>query len=54
MTLMIKQSLLNCSRKLGFANKIVYFIDDNMALEFLNKTDVQLFLFLSNINMDLK
>ncbi len=37
--------------KLGYKNKIVYFADGNEALEYLNKTDVQPFLILSDINM---
>ncbi|MES2703826.1 MAG: response regulator [Bacteroidota bacterium] len=37
--------------RLGYPNKIQYFVDGNEALEFLNKTDVQPFLILSDINM---
>ncbi len=37
--------------KLGYKNKIVYFMDGNEALEYLNQTDVQPFLILSDINM---
>lgn len=37
--------------KLGYKNKIVYFADGNEALEYLNQTDVQPFLILSDINM---
>ena len=36
---------------LGYENKISYFIDGNEALEYLNKSDVQPFLILSDINM---
>ena len=36
---------------LGYKNKISYFIDGNEALEYLNKSDVQPFLILSDINM---
>lgn len=43
--------LIELFQKLGYANKIVYFNDGNMALDFLNKTDVQPFLILSDINM---
>lgn len=43
--------LIELFQKLGYANKIIYFNDGNMALEFLNKTDVQPFLILSDINM---
>ena len=38
-------------QNLGYKNKISYFIDGNEALEYLNKTDVQPFLILSDINM---
>ena len=38
-------------KKLNYANKIVFFTDGNEALEFLNKTDIQPFLILSDINM---
>lgn len=37
--------------KLDYRNKIVYFTDGNDALEYLNQTDVQPFLILSDINM---
>jgi CheY-like chemotaxis protein len=37
--------------KLGYKNKISYFIDGNEALDYLNETDVQPFLILSDINM---
>lgn len=36
---------------LGYVNKIIYFSDGNDALDFLNKTEVQPFLILSDINM---
>ena len=38
-------------QRLDYANKIVFFTDGNEALEFLNKSDVQPFLILSDINM---
>ena len=38
-------------QNLGYTNKISYFIDGNEALEYLNQTDVQPFLILSDINM---
>jgi len=38
-------------QKLGYINKIIYFQDGNDALAYLNKTDVQPFLILSDINM---
>ena len=37
--------------KLDYKNKIIFFADGNDALEFLNKTDTQPFLILSDINM---
>lgn len=37
--------------ELGYKNKIIYFHDGNEALEYLNRTDVQPFLILSDINM---
>ena len=43
--------LVEIFKKLGYANKIVYFIDGNDALAYLNQTDVQPFLILSDINM---
>ena len=36
---------------LAYPNKIFYFFDGNEALAFLNQTDVQPFLILSDINM---
>ncbi len=38
-------------KKLDYKNKIVFFKDGNDALEYLNKTDVNPFLILSDINM---
>lgn len=38
-------------QKLNYVNRIVFFTDGNEALEYLNKTDVQPFLILSDINM---
>ena len=38
-------------KKLNYANKIIFFTDGNAALELLNKSDVQPFLILSDINM---
>ena len=36
---------------LAYPNEIIYFSDGNIALEYLNQTDVQPFLILSDINM---
>src|SRR5688500_10079001 len=46
-----QEMLVEIFKKLGYENKIIYFIDGNEALEFLNQTDVQPFLILSDINM---
>jgi CheY-like chemotaxis protein len=43
--------LMEIFNKLGYANKIVYFNDGNEALQYLNDSDVQPFLILSDINM---
>jgi CheY-like chemotaxis protein len=43
--------LVEIFNKLGYENEIVYFFDGNEALEYLNRTDVQPFLILSDINM---
>lgn len=43
--------LVEIFKKLGYVNKIVYFVDGNEALAYLNQTDVQPFLILSDINM---
>src|SRR5580698_6153107 len=37
--------------RLSYVNKIIFFHDGNEALEFLNKTETQPFLILSDINM---
>lgn len=46
-----QEVLIEIFGKLGYANKIVYFADGNLALDFLNQTDVQPFLILSDVNM---
>lgn len=46
-----QEELVEIFKKLGYKNKIVYFRDGNHALEFLNKTEIQPFLILSDINM---
>jgi CheY-like chemotaxis protein len=46
-----QQMLKEIFKNLGYANAIVYFADGNEALDYLNKTDVQPFLILSDINM---
>jgi CheY-like chemotaxis protein len=46
-----QEILIEIFKKLGYNNEITYFMDGNLALEYLNKTDVQPFLILSDINM---
>ncbi len=46
-----QEILTEIFNKLNYLNKIVFYTDGNEALEFLNKTDVQPFLILSDINM---
>jgi len=46
-----QEALVEIFKKLDYVNKVVYFYDGNHALEYLNKTDVQPFLILSDINM---
>jgi CheY-like chemotaxis protein len=46
-----QEILIEIFDKLGYKNKIVYFFDGNEALAYLNQTDVQPFLILSDINM---
>jgi CheY-like chemotaxis protein len=43
--------LIEIFDELGYENKIIYFQDGNKALEYLNDTEVQPFLILSDINM---
>ena len=46
-----QEMLVEIFKKLGYPNKITYFTDGEKALEYLNQTDVQPFLILSDINM---
>jgi CheY-like chemotaxis protein len=46
-----QEVLVEIFQKLGYLNKIIYFLDGNDALAYLNKSDVQPFLILSDINM---
>jgi len=46
-----QEILIEIFQKLGYINEIVYFSDGNHALDYLNKTDVQPFLILSDVNM---
>lgn len=46
-----KDMLTEIFIRLNYQNKIVFFHDGNDALDFLNRTEVQPFLILSDINM---
>src|SRR5687768_11460237 len=46
-----QEMLVEIFHKLGYVNKIIYFVDGNKALEYLNKSEVLPFLILSDINM---
>ena len=46
-----QEILVEIFQKLGYVNKIIYFVDGNDALAYLNQGDVQPFLILSDINM---
>ena len=46
-----QELLIEIFQKLNYENKIIYFHDGNEALDYLNRTDVQPFLILSDINM---
>jgi len=46
-----QEMLAEIFKRLNYKNKIVFFIDGNAALEYLNKTEIILFLILSDINM---
>ena len=46
-----QEILVEIFQKLGYPNKVIYFVDGNEALEYLNKSEVQPFLILSDINM---
>lgn len=46
-----QEMLVEIFKRLKYANQIVFFADGNLALEYLNQTDVHPFLILSDINM---
>ena len=46
-----QEMLTDNFRKLDYPNKVIFYKDGNEALEFLNRSDVQPFLILSDINM---
>lgn len=46
-----QEILLSIFEKLDYHNEIIFYKDGHAALEYLNRTDVQPFLILSDINM---
>lgn len=46
-----QEILVEIFLRLQYPNKVIYFSDGNKALEYINRTDVQPFLILSDINM---
>jgi CheY-like chemotaxis protein len=46
-----QELLTEIFKRLDYKNEIIFYQDGNEALEFLNKSDVQPFLILSDINM---
>ena len=46
-----QELLLEVFKKLNYSNKIIFFLDAEKALEYLNLTDTTPFLILSDINM---
>ena len=46
-----QEIMVEIFQKLGYKNDVVYFADGNLALEYLNQTDIHPFLILSDINM---
>ena len=46
-----QEILIEIFLRLKYTNKIIFFSDGNKALEYINRTDVQPFLILSDINM---
>lgn len=46
-----QELLVEIFKSLGYVNKIIYFQDGNDALDYLNKSEAQPFLILSDINM---
>ena len=43
-----QEILVEIFQKLGYENKVIYFVDGNEALEYLNQSEVQPFLILSD------
>ena len=46
-----QEVLVEVFKKLDYSNKVIFFLDSQEALDFLNRTDITPFLILSDINM---
>jgi CheY-like chemotaxis protein len=46
-----QELLVEVFKKLNYSNEIIFFLDSQKALDFLNRTDITPFLILSDINM---
>lgn len=46
-----QELLMEVFAKLDYSNKVIFFLDSQEALDFLNRTDITPFLILSDINM---
>lgn len=46
-----KEMMAEIFEKLQYKNEIIYFSDGNLALDYLDKTDIHPFMILSDINM---
>jgi CheY-like chemotaxis protein len=46
-----QEILVEVFKKLNYSNKIIFFLDSEEALSYLNRTDISPFLILSDINM---
>ena len=46
-----QELLTEIFKKLGYVNEIIFFVDGEVALDFLNRTDIIPFLILSDINL---
>lgn len=46
-----QEMLVDVFKKLNYSNKIIFFLDSQEALDYLNRSDIMPFLILSDINM---
>jgi CheY-like chemotaxis protein len=46
-----QELLLEVFKKLNYSNEVIFFLDSQKALDYLNRTDITPFLILSDINM---